>query len=133
MKKILFTLAIPFLMFSQKNQNEDRFVYELRFEISENSSVADAQKQFFTFADGFKQSEFATNVIVLQHHTGDRMDFKILAFSDTWDNLNKMAVDAEAYFAANDPTMFTEPWKIVHTGDSIYAVRKSLDEGWISR
>ena len=133
MKKILFTLAIPFLIFSQKNQNEDRFVYELRFEISENSSVADAQKQFFTFADGFKQSEYATNVIVLQHHTGDRMDFKILAFSDTWDNLNKMAVDAESYFAANDPTMFTEPWKIVHTGDSIYAVRKSLDEGWISR
>lgn len=41
-------------MFSQKNQNEDRFVYELRFEISENSSVADAQKQFFTFAVGFK-------------------------------------------------------------------------------
>ena len=133
MKKILFALIFPLLVFSQKNPNDDRFVYELRFEISESSSVADAQKQLFTFVDGFKQSEYATNVIVLQHHTGDRMDFKILAFSDTWDNLNKMQVDAETYFSENDPTMFTEPWKIVHTGDSIYAVRNNLEEGWISR
>ena len=133
MKKIIVLVLFPIFVFSQNNKGEDRFVYELRFEISQNSSVADAQKQFFTFADGFKQSEYATNVIVLQHHTGERMDFKILAFSDSWDNLNKMQIDAETYFASQNPTMFTEPWKIVHTGDSIYAVRKSLEEGWISR
>lgn len=133
MKKIIVLVLFPIFVFSQNNKGEDRFVYELRFEISQNSSVADAQKQFFTFADGFKQSEYATNVIVLQHHTGERMDFKILAFSDSWDNLNKMQIDAETYFASQNPTMFTEPWKIVNTGDSIYAVRKSLEEGWISR
>tara|TARA_E500000178_G_C16843752_1_gene671838 strand:- start:26 stop:427 length:402 start_codon:yes stop_codon:yes gene_type:complete len=133
MKKIIVLVLFPIFVFSQNNKGEDRFVYELRFEISQNSSLADAQKQFFTFADGFKQSEYATNVIVLQHHTGERMDFKILAFSDSWDNLNKMQIDAETYFASQNPTMFNEPWKIVHTGDSIYAVRKSLEEGWISR
>jgi hypothetical protein len=44
-----------------------------------------------------------------------------------------MMEEAQSYFAEQDPTMFTEPWKILHTGDAIYAVRKSLEEGYITK
>lgn len=127
----LLMLIASFQVTAQEGEN--RFVYELRFEFSPNASFADAEKQFFIFYDGFKQSEFATDAVALQHHTGDRMDYKILAFTDSWDKIDDMVEDAQNYFAEKDPTMFTAPWKITHTGDAVYAVRKSLEEGFVSK
>jgi len=134
MKKVLlitlFTLTTS-LVFSQ--EKVDRFVYELTFEFSENASFSEAEKQFFIFYNGFKNSEFSTRVVAHQHHTGDRMNYKILAYTDSWDNIDDMVEQAQNYFAEKDPTMFTEPWKIVHTADAVYAVRSSLEEGYITK
>ncbi len=132
MKQLLILLfLLSFSSFAQ--QGEKRFVYELTFEFSPNASFADAEKQFFIFYDGFKQSSFSTGAVALQHHTGDRMAYKILAYTDLWDNIDDMVEDAQNYFAEKDPTMFTEPWKIIHTADAIYAVRNSAEEGYITK
>ena len=133
MKSIIVLLLLTFACQLSAQEGENRFVYELRFEFSPNASFGDAEKQFFIFYDGFKQSKYATEVIALQHHTGDRLDYKILAFTDSWDKLDDLTEDAQAYFAEKDPTMFTAPWKITHTGDAVYAVRKSVDEGFVSK
>ena len=117
MKKILFALIFPLLAFSQQNPNDDSFVYEVTFEISFSPSIADDQKQLFTFVDGLKQSEYVTNVIVLKNETRDKIHFKILAFSDTWDNHIKVE---------DVPTMFTDHPKIFWTGNSSYEVRNNL-------
>ena len=61
------------------------------------------------------------------------MAYKILAYTDLWDKIDDMVEDAQNYFAEKDPTMFTEPWKIIHTADAIYAVRNSLEEGYITK
>ena len=37
-----------------------------------------------------------------------------------------MIEDAQNYFAEKDPTMFTEPWKIIHTADSYCFIHNSL-------
>lgn len=120
-----------YLCFAQKA--ESRFVYELQFEVSPTASVVDAEKQFFHFYDGFKKSQYSTEVIALQHHTGDRFDYKILAFASKWDDLEDMLVEAQTYFAEMDPEMMTAAWKISHTGDAVYAVRRNSAEGYISQ
>ena len=127
----LFAFIISISINAQKD--ESRFVYELKFEVNPNASVTDAEKQFFHFYNGFKRSKVCTEVIALQHHTGDRMEYKILAFSNNWDDLDDMIVDAQTYFAEMDPTMFTAPWKISHTADAVFAVRRSFEEGFISQ
>ncbi len=128
---LLMIFCINFSAISQKGEN--RFVYELSFEFNPNSSISDAEKQFFIFYEGFKRSQFCTQAVAHQHHSGDRLDYKILAYTDSWDNIDDMMEEAQNYFAEQDPTMFTEPWKILHTGDAIYAVRKSLEEGYITK
>ena len=134
MKKKIFFLVFSFYFFIGYSQNEEsRFVYELYFEPSPSASIIEAEKQFFYFYDGFKQSKYCTEVIALQHHTGDKLDYKILAFANNWDVLDDMLVDAQTYFAKMDPTMMTAAWKMGHTGDAIYAVRKSAAEGFISQ
>tara|TARA_B100001750_G_C15079245_1_gene385053 strand:- start:145 stop:549 length:405 start_codon:yes stop_codon:yes gene_type:complete len=134
MRKIFMILMMFVGSFSSYSQEgENRFVYELTFEFSPNAAIADAEKQFFIFYDGFKQSEYSTSVVAHQHHTGYRMDYKILAYTDSWDKIDDMVEDAQNYFAEKDPTMFTDPWKIIHTGDAIYAVRKSAEEGYITK
>ena len=132
--KSLFTILLTMFVFIASAQEwQKRFVYELTFEFSPNASFAEAEKQFFIFFDGFKQSQFSTGAVALQHHTGDRMAYKILAYTDLWDKIDDMVEDAQNYFAEKDPTMFTEPWKIIHTADAIYAVRNSLEEGYITK
>lgn len=121
------------LNFSFGQNSESRFVYELNFEVSPTASVQQAEEQFFHFYDGFKKSKYSTDVIALQHHTGNRFDYKILAFANKWDDLEDMLVEAQTHFAKMDPNMMTAAWKISHTGDAIYAVRRSLKEGYISQ
>ena len=89
------------------------------------ASVVEAEKQFFYFYDGFKKSQYCTEVIALQHHTGDNLT-TILAFANNWD-VDDMMVEAQTYFAKMDPSMMTAAWKISHTGDAIYAVRRNTE------
>ena len=99
-----------------------RFVYELHFEVAQTASVLDAEKMFFIFYDGFKQSEKCTNARALQHHTGAGFQYKILAYANSWDDLDDMTVEAQTYFASKYPDMMTSAWPMVHTGDAVYAV-----------
>lgn len=132
-KKIIFLVFSLCFFISYAQKEESRFVYELHFEPSPMASVIEAEKQFFYFYDGFKKSQYCTEVIALQHHTGDKFDYKILAFVNSWDVLDDMMVEAQTYFAKMDPNMMTAAWKISHTGDAIYAVRRSAEEGYISQ
>ena len=132
-KKILFITVFLCFFVNYAQKKESRFVYELHFEPSPSASVVEAEKQFFYFYDGFKKSQFCTEVIALQHHTGDKFDYKILAFANKWDDLDDMMVEAQTYFAKMDPEMMTAAWKIAHTGDAVYAVRRSAEEGYISQ
>ena len=129
---LLLTLFFTFF-FCSAQKDDSRFVYELQFEVSPTASVVEAEKQFFHFYDGFKKSQYSTEVIALQHHTGNRFDYKILAFANKWDDLEDMMVEAQTYFAKMDPEMMTAAWKISHTGDAVYAVRRSSEEGYISQ
>ena len=134
MNKIILTvLLLICFQFSFAQKADSRFVYELEFELSPTASVVEAEKQFFHFYDGFKKSKYSTEVIALQHHTGDRFDYRILAFAKSWDDLDDLLVEAQGYFAKMDPTMMTAAWKISHTGDAIYAVRRNAKEGYISQ
>ena len=123
---LLMTLTIP-------AQEKDRFVYELHFEVAQSASVLEAEKMFFIFYDGFKQSEKCTNVRALQHHTGAGFQYKILAYANSWDDLDDMAVLAQTYFASQYPEMMTSAWPMVHTGDAVYAVRTSFEQGFVSQ
>ena len=133
MKNLLLLTVFFTLFFCSAQKDESRFVYELQFEVSPTASVVEAEKQFFHFYDGFKKSQYSTEVIALQHHTGNRFDYKILAFANKWDDLEDMMVEAQTYFAKMDPEMMTAAWKISHTGDAVYAVRRSSEEGYISQ
>ena len=134
MQHIYVTLMIFLVTFSSySQQGENRFVYELSFEFNSNASISEAEKQFFIFYEGFKRSQYCTQAVAHQHHSGDRLDYKILAYTDSWDKIDDMLEEAQNYFAEQDSTMFTEPWKILHTGDAIYAVRSSLEEGYITK
>ena len=133
MKKLFLSLILMFSSFVFAQKAESRFVYELEFELSPNASVVEAEKQFFHFYDGFKKSKYSTEVIALQHHTGNRFDYRILAFAKSWDDLDDLLVEAQGYFAKMDPTMMTAAWKISHTGDAVYAVRRNAEEGYISQ
>ena len=134
MQHIYVTLMIFLVTFSSNSQQgENRFVYELSFEFNSNASISEAEKQFFIFYEGFKRSQYCTQAVAHQHHSGDRLDYKILAYTDSWDKIDDMLEEAQNYFAEQDPTMFTDPWKIIHTGDAIYAVRKSAEEGYITK
>ena len=134
MNKIILTvLSLICFHFSFAQKADSRFVYELEFELSPTASVVEAEKQFFHFYDGFKKSKHSTEVIALQHHTGDRFDYRILAFAKSWDDLDDLLVEAQGYFAKMDPTMMTAAWKISHTGDAVYAVRRNAKEGYISQ
>ena len=134
MKKFTLVLfTILFLNLCSGQSPESRFVYELHFEVSPTASVHEAEEQFFHFYDGFKKSQYSTDVIALQHHTGNRFDYKILAFANKWDDLEDMMVEAQTHFAKMDPNMMTAAWKISHTGDAIYAVRRNIEEGYISQ
>lgn len=42
-------------------------------------------------------------------------------------------VEAQTHFAKMEPEMMTAAWKISHTGDAIYAVRRNLKERYISQ
>ena len=128
---VFITLVCLNMSFGQNSKS--RFVYELHFEVSPTASVLEAEEQFFHFYDGFKNSQYSTDVIALQHHTGNRFDYKILAFANKWDDLEDMMVEAQTHFAKMDPEMMTAAWKISHTGDAIYAVRRNLKEGYISQ
>jgi hypothetical protein len=44
-----------------------------------------------------------------------------------------MMMDAQAYIFEKLPNLTTEPWPMVHTGDAVYAVRESLEEGYITQ
>lgn len=112
---------------------QERFVYEVQFEVAQNASVADAERMFFHFYDGFVKSEACTSVRALQHHTGAGFQYKIMAYSDSWDSLDDMMVQAQTYFASMYPEMMSSPWPMVHTGDAIYAVRTSFEEGYIAQ
>jgi hypothetical protein len=133
MKKMILLAFFLLTTLSISAQEQDRFVYELHFEIAQNASVLDAEKMFFIFYDGFKQSEKCTNVTALQHHTGAGFQYKILAYANSWDDLDDMSVQAQTYFSANYPEMMTSAWPMVHTGDAIYAVRTSFEQGFISQ
>ncbi len=134
MNKIILTLlSLICFQFSFAQKADSRFVYELEFELSPTASVVEAEKQFFHFYDGFNKSKYSTEVIALQHHTGDRFDYRILAFAKSWDDLDDLLVEAQEYFAKMDPTMMTAAWKISHTGDAVYAVRRNAKEGYISQ
>ena len=54
-------------------------------------------------------------------------------FAKSWDDLDDLLVEAQGYFAKMDPTMMTAAWKISHTGDAVYAVRRNAKEGYISQ
>lgn len=132
-KKLLFVVFCLCFFVNYAQKDSSRFVYELHFEPNPMASVVEAEKQFFYFYDGFKKSQYCTEVIALQHHTGDKFDYKILVFANNWDVLDDMMVEAQTYFAKMDPNMMTAAWKISHTGDAIYAVRRSAEEGYISQ
>ena len=121
MKKLQLLLGLLLMTTVSLNaQGEDRFVYELHFEVAQTASVLDAEKMFFVFYDGFKQSEKCTSVRALQHHTGAGF-------------LDDMTVEAQTYFASKYPEMMTSAWPMVHTGDAVYAVRTSFEQGFVSQ
>lgn len=124
-KKLLFLFFCLCFFVNYAQKDSSRFVYELHFEPSPMASVVEAEKQFFYSYDGFKKSQYCTEIIALQHHTGDKFDYKILAFANDWDVLDDIMVEAQTYFAKMDSSMMTAAWKISHTGDAIYAVRRS--------
>jgi len=137
MKKLLMFLAVVFTAsaFAQTDSAklESRFVYELQFEVSQTASVMDAEKMFFIFYDGFKQSKYTSEVKALQHHTGEGFQYKIMAYTDNWNNINLMLNDAQHYFGTQYTEIMTGAWPMVHTGDAIYAVRTSAEEGMITQ
>ena len=134
MKKLQLLLGLLLMTTVSLNaQGEDRFVYELHFEVAQTASVLDAEKMFFVFYDGFKQSEKCTSVRALQHHTGAGFQYKILAYTNSLDDLDDMTVEAQTYFASKYPEMMTSAWPMVHTGDAVYAVRTSFEQGFVSQ
>ena len=132
MKKILIT-TIALFTFIFSIQSQERFVYELEFEPAQTASSIEAEKMFFHFYDGFKKSEKCLSVKALQHHTGKGYTYKILAYTASFDDIDDMMVDAQTYFSKVYPEMMTNPWPMAHTGDAIYAVRSSADEGYITK
>ena len=124
---------LPTIYKTDSAKLESRFVYELQFEVSQTASVMDAEKMFFIFYDGFKQSKYTSEVKALQHHTGEGFQYKIMAYTDNWNNINLMLNDAQHYFGTQYPEIMTGAWPMVHTGDAIYAVRTSADEGMITQ
>ena len=49
MKKLQFLLGLFLITATINAQEEDRFVYELHFEVAQTASVLDAEKMFFIF------------------------------------------------------------------------------------
>ena len=132
MKKLSYSIVL-FFLFLNFSVAQERFVYEMKFEIGQDASPQAAEEMFFHWYDGFKQSQKCVSVRALQHHTGEGYDYRILAYTDSWDSIDDMMMDAQAYIFEKLPNLTTEPWPMVHTGDAVYAVRESLEEGYITQ
>ena len=65
MKQLILMGSFLLMALTISAQEKDRFVYELHFEVAQSASVLEAEKMFFIFYDGFKQSEKCTNVRAL--------------------------------------------------------------------